>query len=250
VVSVGWRTFALSALLLLPAWAALHGTHRTAQLPQLAAGVGEPFMEAPLAAVVSDALEAAVPLHIEIIQPQTTPFPPRVARWRPLVEAELTTIRATRGLNEAITPDLVLAVIAAESGGDPDARSHAHAAGLMQVLPTTLASLLTDTPSPNVFDPTANVRAGILYLDEAIRHHRGSLEWALAAYNAGMANVEKYGDVPPFKETRNYVKKITGAAPPVPVNVIYKWMELVNGKPVVKLSNKPPATGSYQIVGQ
>jgi hypothetical protein len=54
--------------------------------------------------------------------------------------------------------------------------------------------------------------------------------------------------VPPFKETRNYVNKITKSAPPAPRNIIYKWVEFVDGRPVTKLSNKPPATGSYQIV--
>jgi soluble lytic murein transglycosylase-like protein len=104
----------------------------------------------------------------------------------------------------------VLAVIAAESGGDPNARSVAQAAGLMQVLPTTLASLLTDTPTPSVFDPTANVRAGILYLDEAIRHHRGSLEWALAAYNAGIPSTlrARSGGSAPLAESSTFATRV------------------------------------------
>ena len=189
--SAGRRSIAFLALLLLPVWAALDATHRTALLPSLEDAAAHELIDAPFGALLALAPDAAWHPQLEsappaVPPPAATPFAPGVARWRSLVEAELQTIRATRSLSEVITPDLVLAVIAAESGGDPDARSHAHAAGLMQVLPTTLASLLTDTPTPSPFDPVANVRAGILYLDEAMRSHRGDLEWALAAYNAGI----------------------------------------------------------------
>jgi soluble lytic murein transglycosylase-like protein len=199
------RALPVAALLTVPVWAALGSSVRVAEVPASGGDVDWVLVgdllegydaRAALEALVVAQREAQVAaLGVASVQ---AAFPPSVARWRELVEREIAALRGAPGLHEAVTPDLVLAVIAAESGGDPAARSPAQALGLMQVLPATLAGIAARSPLADgplsvppgarldALDPRLNVRAGILYLDEAVRRHEGDVPWALAAYNAGI----------------------------------------------------------------
>ncbi|HET6861778.1 MAG TPA: lytic transglycosylase domain-containing protein [Pyrinomonadaceae bacterium] len=109
------------------------------------------------------------------------------------------------GESEGVDPRFIHAVIWQESRYETTARSHAGAQGLMQLMPATAKRF----GCKDVNDPTDNITAGTKYLSWLLKRFSGDVGLTLAGYNAGEGSVDKYNGVPPYDETRNYVKVIT-----------------------------------------
>ncbi len=113
---------------------------------------------------------------------------------------------AIRAAAQVFTVDesLIRAIIHAESAYQPEALSPRGAQGLMQLMPATQQALQIE----NVFDPVSNIEGGTRYLSRLLREFDQDIDLATAAYNAGPGAVRKYGGIPPFKETREYVRRV------------------------------------------
>jgi soluble lytic murein transglycosylase-like protein len=140
-----------------------------------------------------------------------------------------------------VRPSLVRAVIQVESAFNPRAVSDKGAMGLMQLMPATAREFGVR----NAFNPAENVSAGVAYLRRLLDRYDNNEQLALAAYNAGPGAVDKYGQtVPPYRETKDYVLKVNGLAErrmsTEPITRVYKTIEIVDGRPVIKYSDQKP----------
>jgi soluble lytic murein transglycosylase-like protein len=151
-----------------------------------------------------------------------------------------------------VRADLVRAVVQVESAFNPRAISRVGAMGLMQLMPATAREFGV----LNAFDPVENIRAGVAYLRRLLDRYSNNEELALAAYNAGPKAVDKHNQtVPPYRETRNYVKQISNitqtTTSPVETrsNQIYKVIEIIDGREVVRYTDQKPTSGDYQTIG-
>lgn len=164
-----------------------------------------------LRSVVLTSLALVMPHQLRSNTVRTLPSGPRVSTTIDSVDA-IAPAKAYEGIiREAaalyrVDPSLIRSVMQAESAFDASAVSRAGAMGLMQLMPDIAEAF--DVVHP--FDPRENIMAGTRLLRELLDQHRGNLKLAIASYNAGPTAVARYGAVPPFKETRKYVKKVTG----------------------------------------
>jgi soluble lytic murein transglycosylase-like protein len=148
------------------------------------------------------------PRHAGFKRYELPPMRPQAARYDPswlgrswAWDADI--MRAGRKLE--VSPALVKAVIHAESAFDPDARSRRGAGGLMQLMPVTAREMGVH----DRFDPAQNILGGTRYLKDLMLRF-GDVELAVAAYNAGPEAVRRHGGVPPYRETRTYVRNVIG----------------------------------------
>ena len=147
---------------------------------------------------------------------------------------ELDPVIARHSRTHRLHPALIRAVIKAESDFDPMAISRAGAVGLMQLMPQTAVKLDVQ----DIYNPDQNIGGGTKYLRQLLDRFNGNLPLALAAYNAGETAVDRYQSLPPFEETRRYVKKV----------LHYNRAFLLNERITPLAPARPRAAGTRSII--
>ena len=142
-------------------------------------------------------------------EPEPLPVDTHFASWAPVDYALIAPRKIFKLVQQLaprfkVEPQLALSIIAAESNFNPQAVSAKNAQGLMQLIPETSARFNVK----NAFDPAQNIRGGLIYLRWLLAYFEGDVALVAAAYNAGEGTVERYKGVPPYLETRNYVKRV------------------------------------------
>jgi hypothetical protein len=147
----------------------------------------------------------AAPVMAEAPVP-SPPIPLRFSEGQPVPEGPYGTIIYAAARKHQVNPQVVAALIRAESAGNPRARSYKGARGLMQLMPATAERF--GVRRERLYDPAQNLEAGVRYLSWLLDQFPNDLAKVLAAYNAGEGTVARYQGIPPYKETRNYVRRI------------------------------------------
>lgn len=138
---------------------------------------------------------------VQRVDPEDTFTPVKVK----LLDVPFANFIADSARVHGVAPELVASVIAVESNFNPNAVSWRSARGLMQLMPDTAKRLGVT----RIFDPQQNIEGGTRYLKELLVRYKGDLNLTLAAYNAGPDRVQQYRTVPPYRETRDYVRRVT-----------------------------------------